>query len=444
MRAASSVWLRRRPLGRGTGAQIKKQPAEKPITAVVTPAIGGIVMGYVIARSLGVRAIFAERVDGKFVLRRGFALAPGEEVIVAEDVITTGGSVREVATLVENSGAHVAGFAALAERGRVGCPVPGAQTCALALAAGDLSAGQLSALCEQGFRLSNREAVRTAGRKTGEEIMITYKKAGVDVDAGDALVDRIKKMSPVIGGFAGLFPLPMKGLKEPQLVGCTDGVGTKLKIAFLADKHDTVGIDLVAMNVNDLHLLRRQAAFLSGLFCLRKTECRCGRKSGQRNRRTAASSPTACLLGGETAEMPGFYKPGEYDLAGFAVGVVDKSKVIDGQNVRPGDIVLGVPSSGLHSNGYSLVRKVFSEAELKRRWKEFLEPTKIYVKAAVAADRTQEAGLESDGAYHRRRIHRQYSARASQRVCRCASPARSWPVPELFHEIQSARGSAGS
>ena len=206
--------------------------------------------------------------------------------------------------------------------------------------------------------------------------MMTYKDAGVDVDAGNALVDRIKKMSPVIGGFAGLFPMP-KGHKQPMLVGCTDGVGTKLKIAFLADRHDTVGIDLVAMNVNDLLCCGARSLFFLDYFA-------CGKLDVDVAEKVIKGIVEGCrqsecqLLGGETAEMPGFYQPGEYDLAGFAVGVVDKAKIIDGRTIRPGDVVLGLPSSGIHSNGYSLVRKVFSEKELTKRWKEFLEPTKIY------------------------------------------------------------------
>src|SRR5579864_5134675 len=174
--------------------------------------------------------------------------------------------------------------------------------------------------------------------------MNTYKKAGVDVDAGDALVNRIKKMSPLVGGFAGLYPLP-KGLKDAQLVGCTDGVGTKLKIAFLAGRHNTVGIDLVAMNVNDLLCCGAKPLFFLDYFA-------CGKLNVDVAEQVVGGIVNGCrqsncvLLGGETAEMPGFYSAGEYDLAGFAVGVVDKSKVIDGRNVRPGDIVLGIPSSG--------------------------------------------------------------------------------------------------
>src|SRR3954469_2336614 len=209
--------------------------------------------------------------------------------------------------------------------------------------------------------------------------MITYKKAGVDIDAGEALVDRIKKMSPLIGGFAGMVPLG-NGYKEPMLVGCTDGVGTKLKIAFLADRHDTVGIDLVAMNVNDLLCCGAKPLFFLDYFACGKLDVGVAEKVIKGIVEGCRQSGCA-LLGGETAEMPGFYQPGEYDLAGFAVGSVDRSRVIDGKTVRPGDVILGLPSSGIHSNGYSLVRKLFSDKELARRWKEFLEPTTIYVKA---------------------------------------------------------------
>jgi phosphoribosylformylglycinamidine cyclo-ligase len=268
--------------------------------------------------------------------------------------------------------------------------------------------------------------------------MMTYKKAGVDVEAGDALVNRIKKMSPVIGGFAGLFPLPKKGLKNPQLVGCTDGVGTKLKIAFLIDKHDTVGIDLVAMNVNDLICCGAKPLFFLDYFA-------CGKLHVDVAEQVVKGIVNGCnqsfctLLGGETAEMPGFYDPGEYDLAGFAVGVVDKSKVIDGSKVRQGDIVLGIPSSGLHSNGYSLVRKVFGGAELQRRGEELLVPTKIYVKTVwPLIDRKKpilKAISHITGEGFIGNIPRVLPKGLQARITR-----RSWPVPELFHEIQTRAG----
>lgn len=264
--------------------------------------------------------------------------------------------------------------------------------------------------------------------------MITYKKAGVDVDAGDALVQRIKKMSPAIGGFAGLFPFPMSGYKEPMLVGCTDGVGTKLKIAFLADKHDTVGIDLVAMNVNDLLCCGAKPFFFLDYFACGKLNVGVAEKVVKGIVEGCRQS-SCVLLGGETAEMPGFYKAGEYDLAGFAVGAVDKAKVIDGSNVRSGDIVLGVPSSGIHSNGYSLVRKLFSDKELAKRWKEFLEPTKIYVADVMPliqlARPIIKAMAHITGEGFIGNIPRVLPKGVQVRIT-----GRSWPVPELFHEIQ--------
>ncbi len=267
--------------------------------------------------------------------------------------------------------------------------------------------------------------------------MITYKKAGVDVEAGDDLVNRIKKMSPLIGGFAGLYPLP-KGYKEPQLVGCTDGVGTKLKIAFLTGHHDTVGIDLVAMNVNDLICCGAKPLFFLDYFA-------CGKLNVDVAEQVVKGIVNGCeqsscvLLGGETAEMPGFYKPGEYDLAGFATGVVDKSKVINGKKVRPGDILLGIPSSGLHSNGYSLVRKLFSDTELKNRWKEFLEPTKIYVKMMQPLINRAKPVLKAvshiTGEGFIGNIPRVLPRGVQARITR-----NSWPVPELFKEIQQRAG----
>jgi phosphoribosylformylglycinamidine cyclo-ligase len=264
--------------------------------------------------------------------------------------------------------------------------------------------------------------------------MITYRKAGVDVDAGNALVERIKKMSPVIGGFAGLVPLPKKGLKQPMLVGCTDGVGTKLKIAFLSGHHDTVGVDLVAMNVNDLLCSGATPLFFLDYFA-------CGKLDVDVAENVIKGIAEGCrqseciLLGGETAEMPGFYSAGEYDLAGFAVGVVDKSRVIDGKKIRAGDVVLGVPSSGIHSNGYSLVRAVFNEQELTDRWKEFLEPTRIYwklMKPLVTAKKPLIKGMAHiTGGGFIDNIPRILPKGLQVRI-----DAKSWPIPPLFKEIQ--------
>jgi phosphoribosylformylglycinamidine cyclo-ligase len=195
---------------------------------------------------------------------------------------------------------------------------------------------------------------------------LTYRDAGVDIDAGDELVERIKghvkrTMRPEVmtdlGGFAGLCALP-SGYREPLLVSCTDGVGTKLKLAFLMKKHDTVGVDLVAMNVNDLVVSGAEPLFFLDYFASGKLEVGVAE-------RVIAGIADGCgqagcaLLGGETAELPGFYAAGEYDLAGFCVGVVEKSARVDGRAIEAGDKLLGLASSGFHSNGYSLVRRVY-------------------------------------------------------------------------------------
>ncbi len=189
-----------------------------------------------------------------------------------------------------------------------------------------------------------------------------------------------------IGGFSALFDGSFKNYKHPALVSSTDGVGTKLKLAFLLNKHNTVGIDLVAMSVNDIITCGAEPLFFLDYFACGKLEPKIAAKviGGI----TAGCQQAHCaLIGGETAEMPGFYPAGEYDLAGFVVGVVDKSKIIDGSKIKPGDIVMGLPSSGPHSNGYSLIRKVFNNAELKKYQKELFAPTKIYVREVLNAVR---------------------------------------------------------
>ena len=229
----------------------------------------------------------------------------------------------------------------------------------------------------------------------------TYKDAGVDIDAGNEAVRLMKahvrktfrpEVLTEIGGFGGLFALS-GNYREPVLVAGTDGVGTKLKIAFLMDKHDTIGIDAVAMCVNDLVVQGAEPLFFLDYLAV-------GKLVPARVAAIVAGVSAGCqeagcaLIGGETAEMPGFYPDDEYDLAGFAVGVVERSKIIDGRTVRPGDVVIGLPSSGLHSNGFSLVRKVLLEKaalsldtflpELgKTLGEELLTPTRIYVKALL-------------------------------------------------------------
>jgi phosphoribosylformylglycinamidine cyclo-ligase len=231
----------------------------------------------------------------------------------------------------------------------------------------------------------------------------TYKKAGVDIKEGERLVDAIapivkKTFRPEvltnIGSFGALFKLDTARYKEPVLVSGTDGVGTKLKVAFMADVHNTVGIDLVAMCVNDILTSGAEPLFFLDYFAT-------GRLSAGRAARVIEGIAEGCreagcaLVGGETAEMPGFYQEGEYDLSGFAVGVVDKKNIIDGSEIKPGDVLVGLHSSGLHSNGYSLVRKVIFDhmkldvnAEVPdlggKLSEELLRPTKIYVKAVEA------------------------------------------------------------
>lgn len=233
--------------------------------------------------------------------------------------------------------------------------------------------------------------------------MTTYKEAGVDIEAGDALVERIKphakrtrrpEVLSGVGGFAGLFALDTKKYKEPVLVSGTDGVGTKLKLAFMADRHETIGIDLVAMSVNDV--LTSGAEPLFFLDYLATSQLDVPQAEAVIAGIAKGCEDAGCtLLGGETAELPGFYAKGEYDLAGFCVGVVERSKILDGSTIAPGDVLIALTSSGLHSNGYSLARKVLLEkAGLKltdtpKGWDKplvdvLLAPTKIYVKDAQA------------------------------------------------------------
>ncbi|MEZ0272620.1 MAG: phosphoribosylformylglycinamidine cyclo-ligase [Methylophilaceae bacterium] len=224
---------------------------------------------------------------------------------------------------------------------------------------------------------------------------MSYRDAGVDIEAGDALVEDIKPfakrtMRPEvlagIGGFGSLFEVPKK-FKNPVLVSGTDGVGTKLKLAFQLNKHDTVGIDLVAMCVNDILVQGAEPLFFLDYFACGKLEV--GAAAQVIKGIAAGCEQAGCaLVGGETAEMPGMYPPGEYDLAGFSVGAVDKEAIIDGTTIAPGDVVLGLASSGAHSNGYSLVRKLIEVSGIAmdsdfhgRPFRDVvMEPTRIYVK----------------------------------------------------------------
>jgi len=221
---------------------------------------------------------------------------------------------------------------------------------------------------------------------------LSYKKAGVDIDKANLFVRKIKPLIACtkrpgwmgnVGAFAGFFRPDLAGYKDPLIVSSTDGVGTKLMIAKWAGIHDTVGIDLVAMNVNDCVACGAEPLvfldyFATGKLSL-KTSC-----SVLKGITDGCRLAGCALIGGETAELPGMYKPGEYDLAGFSVGIIDRKNIIDGSKIKKGDLILGLASSGVHSNGYSLVRKVFSKKELTTKLaRTVLKPTAIYVKPVL-------------------------------------------------------------
>ena len=281
---------------------------------------------------------------------------------------------------------------------------------------------------------------------------MTYRDAGVDIDKQNLFVKAIKssvksthgpEVIGGIGGFAGMFKLDIGNYTEPVLVSSTDGVGTKLKIAFMAENHEGIGIDLVAMVVNDLVVVGAQPLFFLDYFAT-------GRLSLERAKTVIAGITRGCkeagcaLIGGETAEMPGFYREDEYDLAGFGVGVVDSDKIIDGSRVSAKDVIIGIHSSGLHSNGFSLVRKVlFERAKLRvddyvedlgrTLAEELLTPTRIYVKSALNVLR----GFEVKGVVHITgggfidNIPRVLPSRSSAHISRDA-----WEVPPVFRFIR--------
>lgn len=269
----------------------------------------------------------------------------------------------------------------------------------------------------------------------------TYKKAGVDIEAGAKAVERIKEHArrtfrpevvSEIGAFGGLFSLTKEKYHEPVLVGATDGVGTKLKLAQKAKRYDTVGIDLVAMCVNDVVAQGAEPLFFLDYIA-------CDKVIPERIEQLIKGISDGCisagcaLLGGETAELPDFYRPGEYDLAGFAVGVVEKSHVIDGRTIAPGDAVLGVASSGLHSNGYSLARKVFP-AMSATVLKQLLIPTRIYAKPVLRLMHAVEihglAHITGGGLPDN-------VGRLLSRGVDAELDARRWTRPEIFNSIQA-------
>ena len=284
------------------------------------------------------------------------------------------------------------------------------------------------------------------------QIPLSYKDAGVDIDAGDALVERIKPLAKRtmregvlagIGGFGALFEVP-KRYKEPVLVSGTDGVGTKLKLAFEWNMHDTVGVDLVAMSVNDVLVQGAEPLFFLDYFA-------CGKLDVETAAAVIGGIARGCelsgcaLIGGETAEMPGMYPAGEYDLAGFAVGAVEKSRILTGAGVQPGDVVLGLVSSGVHSNGFSLVRKCIERAgaslpvtlDGQPFRQAVMAPTRLYVKSVLAAlaQHPVKALAHITGGGLLENIPRVLPEGMSARLTKS-----SWPRTELFAWLQATAG----
>jgi phosphoribosylformylglycinamidine cyclo-ligase len=284
---------------------------------------------------------------------------------------------------------------------------------------------------------------------------LTYKKSGVDINEGNRLVDIIKPLARStfksfvmtdIGSFGAFCKLDTKRYKNPVLVSGTDGVGTKLKIAFMLNKHDTVGIDLVAMSVNDILTSGATPLFFLDYFATGKLSVKSA-ANVIKGIAEGCKMADCALIGGETAEMPGFYSAGEYDLAGFAVGVVDKDKIINGRDISAGDILIGLSSSGLHSNGYSLARKFFFDIKKyspKKIIKDLgcsigealLQPTRIYVKSVLKVMQN----------YHLKGIAHITGGGITENLPRVLPKNAklhftiergSWPVPPIFHLIQN-------
>ena len=287
-------------------------------------------------------------------------------------------------------------------------------------------------------------------------VSLSYRDAGVDIDAGDALVEAIKPFAKRtmregvlggIGGFGGLFEISKK-FKEPVLVSGTDGVGTKLKLAFELNRHDTVGIDLVAMSVNDILVQGAEPLFFLDYFACGKLDVATA-TAVVKGIALGCEQSGCALLGGETAEMPGMYADGEYDLAGFAVGAVEKSQIIDGSKIVAGDVVLGLASSGIHSNGYSLVRKIIEvakpdlEADFHGRKLSdvLMAPTRLYVKPLLAL----MASMEVKGLVHITGGGLvENIPRVLQDNLTAVLDGKSWTMPPLFQWLQQHGGVADS
>lgn len=270
---------------------------------------------------------------------------------------------------------------------------------------------------------------------------ITYKKSGVDIAKAGVFKKDIVRMlrksfSPNvlrdIGGFGSFFRLDKNKYRDPVLVSSADGVGTKLKIAVLAGRHDTVGIDAVGMNVNDILCTGAEPLFFLDYIAFSKMK-RGVLKDIIKGINDGCIESGCSLIGGETAQMPGMYKEGDYDIAGFSVGIVERKKIIDGSKIKAGDVIVGLESSGLHSNGYSLVRKVFAEKELKAMAGELLKPTRIYVKPVLSLlHSSQINGIShiTGGAFYDK------IARILPSGLDALIHKNSWKVPNIFGLIQ--------
>ncbi len=281
--------------------------------------------------------------------------------------------------------------------------------------------------------------------------VLSYRDSGVDIDAGNELVERIKPSIKrthrqgcvgSIGGFGGLFELPLDRYKNPMLVSGTDGVGTKLKLAIELQQYDTIGIDLVAMCANDIAVLGAEALFFLDYYAT-------GKLSLEIAESVIAGIAEGCvqagcaLIGGETAEMPGIYQQGDFDLAGFCVGIVDKNNIIDGQNVKPGDNLIAIASTGPHSNGYSLIRKVIEVSQVdlqqdcdgKPLGKALLEPTRIYTKNLLELSQKQNlqaiAHITGGGLIDN-------IPRVLPDDCTAEIDQNSWQMPAVFEWLQQA------
>ena len=276
-----------------------------------------------------------------------------------------------------------------------------------------------------------------------------YKKAGVDVEKGYEAVERMKKhiaktdrpeVLGEVGAFAGLFDLSNHSYKEPVLVSGTDGVGTKLMLAFEMNKHDTIGIDAVAMCVNDVAAQGAQPLFFLDYIG-------CGKNDPEvieaivKGISEGCTAAGAALIGGETAEMPGMYKANEYDLAGFTVGMAEKSNIITGENIEAGDVIVGLPSSGVHSNGFSLVRKITEHLDLQKQYEglsrplgeALLEPTKVYVKPVQAVlEKVNIKGIThiTGGGFY------ENFPRVTPEGMGVQLDVSAWEVPEIFDFLQ--------